>query len=75
MLAVVAATSGTALAGGLMLYEVGTADVGLASAGYRARAQDASTVFTNPSGVVKNLDFKDTWHVALARSSGTRNRA
>ncbi len=40
-----------ARAGGLMLYEVGTADVGLASAGYSARAQDASTVLTNPAGM------------------------
>jgi len=38
-------------AGGLTLYEVGTADVGLASAGYSARAQDASTVLTNPAGM------------------------
>lgn len=36
-----------------MLYEVGTADVGLASAGYAARAQDASTVFTNPAGMTR----------------------
>ena len=40
-----------ARAGGLFLYEVGTADVGLASAGYSARAQDASTVLTNPAGM------------------------
>jgi len=40
-------------AGGLLLYEVGTADVGLASAGYTARAQDASTVFTNPAGMTR----------------------
>jgi long-chain fatty acid transport protein len=40
-------------AGGLILYEVGTADVGLASAGYTARAQDASTVFTNPAGMTR----------------------
>ena len=33
--------------------EVGTADVGLASAGYTARAQDASTVFTNPAGMTR----------------------
>jgi long-chain fatty acid transport protein len=39
------------MAGGLFLYEIGTADVGLASAGYGARAQDASTVFTNPAGM------------------------
>src|SRR5260221_9120507 len=36
-----------------MIYELGTADVGLASAGYGARAQDASTVFTNPAGMTR----------------------
>jgi len=45
--------SGQAFAGGLLAYEVGTADVGLASAGYNARAQDASTVFTNPAGMTR----------------------
>ncbi len=40
-----------AFAGGFFLYELGTPDVGLASAGYAARAQDASTVFTNPAGM------------------------
>ncbi len=40
-------------AGGLLAYEVGTADVGLASAGYSARAQDASTAFTNPAGMTR----------------------
>jgi long-chain fatty acid transport protein len=45
--------SAPASAGGLLLYEVGTADVGLASAGYTARAQDASTVFTNPAGMTR----------------------
>lgn len=44
---------GPAMAGGLIVYEVGTADVGLASAGYNARAQDASTVFTNPAGMTR----------------------
>jgi len=47
------ATAAPAAAGGLLLYEVGTADVGLASAGYSARAQDASTVFTNPAGMTR----------------------
>ena len=42
-----------ATAGGILLYEVGTPDVGLASAGYNARAQDASTVFTNPAGMTR----------------------
>ena len=45
--------AGPAVAGGLLLYEVGTAEVGLASAGMGARAQDASTVFTNPAGMTR----------------------
>lgn len=45
--------SASASAGGLFLYEVGTDDVGLASAGYSARAQDASTVLTNPAGMTR----------------------
>lgn len=43
----------TAAAGGLIGYEVGTADMGLASAGNAARAQDASTVFSNPAGMTR----------------------
>ena len=42
-----------ARAGGISLYEVGTPDVGLAAAGYSARAQDAATVLTNPAGMVR----------------------
>ena len=38
-------------AGGIQLYEIGTPDVGLASAGWAARAQDASTLFKNPAGM------------------------
>jgi long-chain fatty acid transport protein len=45
--------AGWAVAGGLLLYEVGTADLGLASAGWGARAQDASAVFTNPAGMTR----------------------
>jgi long-chain fatty acid transport protein len=45
--------AGQVTAGGLIAYEVGTADVGLASAGYGARAQDASTVLTNPAGMTR----------------------
>ena len=52
-LAVACLASESSLAGGLSLYEIGTADVGLASAGYGARAQDASTVFTNPAGMTR----------------------
>jgi len=40
-------------AGGLYLYEVGSPDVGLAGAGYAARADDAATVFTNPAGMTR----------------------
>ena len=40
-------------AGGLYLYELGTPDVGAASAGWAARAQDAGTVFTNPAGMTR----------------------
>ncbi len=42
---------GPAAAGGLLLYEVGTEDLGLAAAGWSARAQDAATVLTNPAGM------------------------
>jgi len=52
-LAAAVLAAGGAHAGGILLYEVGTADVGLASAGYTARAQDASTVFTNPAGMTR----------------------
>jgi long-chain fatty acid transport protein len=44
-----AATS--TFAGGIELYEIATPDIGLASAGYSARAQDASTLFKNPAGM------------------------
>lgn len=53
VLSVVTLAASPALAGGLLAYEIGTADVGLASAGYGARAQDASTVFTNPAGMTR----------------------
>ena len=43
----------SAEAGGLYLYEIGSPDVGLAAAGYAARAADASTVFTNPAGMTR----------------------
>jgi long-chain fatty acid transport protein len=45
--------SSAASAGGLYSYEVGTSDVGLASAGYGARAQDASTILTNVAGMTR----------------------
>ena len=51
MLLVSVLASGSVYAGGIALYEFGSPDVGLAAAGSAARAQDASTVFTNPAGM------------------------
>lgn len=42
-----------ALAGGAIAYEIGTPDLGLAAAGYAARAQDAATAVTNPAGMTR----------------------
>lgn len=53
LLAAAAFSAMPAAAGGLFLYEFGTAEVGLAAAGYAARAQDASTAFTNPAGMTR----------------------
>jgi long-chain fatty acid transport protein len=44
---------GQAHAGGLYLYEIGTEDLGLASAGSAARAQDASVIANNPAGMTR----------------------
>lgn len=55
-LAAAVAMPPSAWSAGLMLYEQGTPDVGLASAGQGARAQDASTVFTNPAGMTQLKD-------------------
>ncbi|HEX5043160.1 MAG TPA: outer membrane protein transport protein [Candidatus Polarisedimenticolaceae bacterium] len=46
-------SSSAALAGGALLYEVGTPDMGLASAGWAARAEDGATVLTNPAGMTR----------------------
>jgi long-chain fatty acid transport protein len=51
ILACLIATS--AQAGGLYLYELGNPEVGLAGAGWSARAQDTATVFTNPAGMTR----------------------
>lgn len=40
-------------AGGIMLYEISSADTRLASAGWSSRAQDPSTLFTNPAGMAR----------------------
>jgi long-chain fatty acid transport protein len=42
---------GTARAAGFLFYEVGTPEVGLASAGFAARAASPSTLLTNPAGM------------------------
>src|SRR5260370_943891 len=52
----VVATPMSAWSAGVMSYEQGTPDVGLASAGQGARAQDAGTVFTNPAGMTQLKD-------------------
>ena len=44
-----------ALAAGFWIYEMGTPDLGTASAGRAASTKDASTVFGNPAGMA-NLD-------------------
>jgi long-chain fatty acid transport protein len=44
---------GAAFAGGITLYEIGTADLGTAYAGAAARAEDAATAFTNPAGMTR----------------------
>lgn len=41
----------TVQAAGLYLYETNTTDIGLASAGMAARAQDASVMAANPAGL------------------------
>lgn len=43
----------TVEAGGLWLYEMGTPDVGTASAGMASRAGDAATAFANPAGMTR----------------------
>jgi len=40
-------------AGGVMLYEISSADTRLGSAGWTSRAQDPSTLFTNPAGMTR----------------------
>jgi long-chain fatty acid transport protein len=43
----------SARAAGLWLYEMGTPDVGTASAGMASRASDAATAFANPAGMTR----------------------
>jgi len=44
---------GGARAGGVLLYEVGTQDIGYASAGYASRADGPVTLLTNPAGMTR----------------------
>jgi long-chain fatty acid transport protein len=48
--------SASTQAAGLYLYEIGTEDTGLAGAGQAARAQDASTLMSNPAGLTELPD-------------------
>jgi long-chain fatty acid transport protein len=54
-LAILALTIGnpSAYGAGLWLYEMGTPDVGTASAGMASRASDAATAFANPAGMTR----------------------
>lgn len=52
--------SGFSHASALYFYEIGTEDVGLAGAGQAARAQDASTIVTNPAGMTRLPDHMFT---------------
>jgi long-chain fatty acid transport protein len=44
---------GVVTAGGLTMYEIGTPDMGYATAGYAARADDPGTLLTNPAGMTR----------------------
>lgn len=55
---VLAASSAHASA--LYFYEAGTEDTALAGAGQAARAQDASTIMTNPAGMTRLPDHMVT---------------
>ena len=52
-LALAACNPLAAQAAGLWLYEMGTPDVGTASAGMASRASDAATAFANPAGMTR----------------------
>ena len=49
-----------AQASALYFYEIGTEDTALAGAGQAARAQDASTIVTNPAGMTRLPDHMFT---------------
>ena len=45
--------SAPARAGGIFLYEIGSQDLGYAGAGQAARAEEPSTILTNPAGMTR----------------------
>ena len=51
LLAGVMLSAAPAMAAGFWIYEMGTPDLGTASAGRAASAKDAATVFGNPAGM------------------------
>ena len=53
LLTIALTTSISLHAGGLYLYEVSTTETALAGAGWAARAQDPTTIFTNPAGMTE----------------------
>lgn len=76
-------------AGGICLYEISTTDLSLASAGWSARAEDASTLFTNPAGMIRlckpqlevgaqpiflNLKFDPNDETTVEGSPGSANK-
>lgn len=70
----------SALGGGIYLSEIGPGEVGLASAGWAARAQDAATAFTNPAGMTRleRPTFQGSLqplylHLEFSPDSGTTN--
>ncbi len=76
-LALATVGTGSAMAGGLELYEIATPDVGLASAGYAARAEDASTLFKNPAGMSRldNTQFQGGLQLTYGSVSFSPNGA
>jgi long-chain fatty acid transport protein len=64
-----AALAPSAHAAGIGLYEIATPDLGLAAAGYAARANDASTLFTNPAGMSRLQDSEFAGGVQLLYGS------
>lgn len=60
LFSLVAFLSPATQASALYFYEIGTEDTALAGAGQAARAQDASTIVTNPAGMTRLPDHMFT---------------